>query len=69
MIASLKENLSKYDSKINKIAVTYGPLRAGDIPHSLASIDTAKSLLNYNPQFSLQQGLKEAVDWYWENLK
>ena len=69
LIASLKENLSKYDSKINKIAITYGPLRAGDIPHSLASIDKAKSLLNYNPQFSLEQGLKEAVDWYWENLK
>jgi len=69
LIASLKDNLSKYDAKINKIAITYGPLRAGDIPHSLASIDKAKSLLNYNPQFSLQEGLKEAVDWYWENLK
>ena len=69
LIASLKENLSKYDSKINKIAITFGPLRAGDIPHSLASIDKAKSLLNYDPQFSLEQGLKEAVNWYWENLK
>ena len=69
LIASLKDNLSKYDAKINDIAITYGPLRAGDIPHSLASIDKAKSLLNYNPQFSLQEGLKEAVDWYWENLK
>ena len=69
LIASLKDNLSKYDAKINDIAITYGPLRAGDIPHSLASIDKAKSLLNYNPQFSLQQGLKEAVKWYWENLK
>ena len=28
----------------------------------------AKDLLKYNPQFSLQQGLKEAVKWYWENL-
>ena len=69
LIASLKDNLSKYDAKINDIAITYGPLRAGDIPHSLASIDKAKSLLNYNPQFSLQEGLKEAVDWYWENLR
>jgi len=69
LIASLKDNLSKYDAKINKIAITYGPLRAGDIPHSLASIDKAKLLLNYNPQYSLQEGLKEAVDWYWENLR
>jgi len=68
LIAYLKDNLSKYDAKINGIAIKYGPLREGDIPHSLASIDKAKTLLNYNPQFSLEQGLKEAVDWYWENL-
>jgi UDP-N-acetylglucosamine 4-epimerase len=35
----------------------------------LASISKAKELLGYNPQFSLQQGLKEAIDWYWNNLK
>jgi UDP-N-acetylglucosamine 4-epimerase len=29
----------------------------------LASIAKAKELLGYNPQFSLQQGLKEAIDW------
>jgi UDP-N-acetylglucosamine 4-epimerase len=46
----------------------YGPNRVGDIPHSLASIAKAKELLGY-PQFSLQQGLKEAIDWYWNNLK
>ena len=69
LIHSLKDNLSQYDSKIKDIEITYGPLRPGDIPHSLASIDKAKSLLNYNPQFSLQEGLREAVDWYWENLK
>jgi UDP-N-acetylglucosamine 4-epimerase len=40
----------------------------GDIPHSHASVDKAKELLNYNPQFSLQKGLKEAVKWYWKNL-
>jgi UDP-N-acetylglucosamine 4-epimerase len=69
LIISLKNNLSQYDSKINEVAITYGPLRAGDIPHSIASINKAKSLLNYNPQFSLQQGLKESVKWYWKNLK
>jgi len=47
----------------------YGSNRVGDIPHSLASIDKAKELLRYEPKFSLQQRLKEAVDWYWGNLK
>ena len=68
LMGYLKEYLSEFDSKISQVEVIYGPNRAGDIPHSHASIDKAKELLNYNPQFSLQQGLKEAVKWYWENL-
>ena len=64
----LKEYLSDFDIAISNIDVIYGPNRAGDIPHSHASIDKAKQLLNYNPQFSLKKGLKEALKWYWENL-
>jgi UDP-N-acetylglucosamine 4-epimerase len=64
----LKEYLSEYDSKISNISVTFGPNRVGDIPHSHASVTKAKENLNYNPQFSLQKGLKEAVKWYWRNL-
>ena len=69
MVSYLKEYLSEYDSAISTIEVIYGPNRAGDIPHSLASIDKAKRLLNYSPKFSFQEGLKEAVKWYLDNLK
>ena len=69
LIEYLREFLSVYDPKIANIAIEYGPNRAGDIPHSLASIDKAKRQLGYNPQYSMQQGLKEAVKWYWENLR
>jgi len=69
LVGSLKKYLSKYDSKINEVEVVYGPNRIGDIPHSLASIEKAKKYLNYNPEFSLEEGLKVAVDWYWEHLK
>lgn len=68
LVGYLKQYLSEFDSKISNIDVKYGPNRQGDIPHSLASIDKATKLLNYNPQYSLQQGLKEAVKWYWKNL-
>ena len=68
LMGYLKEYLSEYDSKISQIKVIHGPNRAGDIPHSHASVQKAKDDLGYNPQFSLQQGLKEAVKWYWENL-
>lgn len=69
LVGYLKEYLGEWDESIKNIPIEYGPNRAGDIPHSLASIDKAQRLLGYAPQFSLQQGLKEAVGWYWENLK
>ncbi len=43
---------------------TFGPSRAGDIPHSLASIDKAKSLFGYDPQFRLRDGIKITFDWF-----
>lgn len=69
LMASLKKYLADFDPKIGTVETVYGPNRIGDIPHSLASIDKAKSLLGYNPAFSMQQGLQQAVAWYWENLK
>jgi UDP-N-acetylglucosamine 4-epimerase len=68
LVQYLKEYLSEYDSAIADVEVKHGPNRAGDIPHSLANIDKAKNLLGYDPEFSMEQGLKEAVKWYWENL-
>lgn len=69
LVGYLKEELAVFDSRINEVPVVYGANRVGDIPHSLASIDKAKNLLGYDPQFSLQSGLKEAIAWYWNNLK
>ena len=68
LVSYLKEYLSEFDPEIAAIEVYHGPNRKGDIPHSLASIDKAKKLLGYNPKFSMKEGLKEAVSWYWENL-
>ncbi|PIF31399.1 UDP-N-acetylglucosamine 4-epimerase [Flavobacterium sp. 9] len=69
LVGLLKENLSTFDAKIANVEVIHGPNRAGDIPHSLASIDKARALLGYQPHFSIQDGLKEAVTWYYNNLK
>ena len=68
LMGYLKEYLSSFDPKIASVAVINGPNRAGDIPHSHASVEKAKKLLLYNPKYSLQEGLKEAVQWYWDNL-
>jgi UDP-N-acetylglucosamine 4-epimerase len=69
MVHLLKDYLSVYDSSIGTIPIIYGPNRVGDIPHSLASIDKAKRLLGYTPKYAFADGLKEAVNWYWQNLK
>ncbi|MDY3479728.1 SDR family oxidoreductase [Riemerella anatipestifer] len=69
MAELLKKYLSKYDEKIAAVEILHGPNRLGDIPHSLASIDKAKENLGYIPSHIFKEGLKEAVDWYWTNLK
>jgi len=69
LVGLLKRYLSEFDSGISSISITYGPERQGDVPHSLASVAKAKKLLKYNPQFDIKRGLKEAVTWYWNNLK
>ena len=66
---SLKEFLAEFDAEIETVPILYGENRIGDIPHSLASIEKAKKLLDYDPKFSIRHGLKETVKWYWENRK
>lgn len=68
LVGYLQEFLGAKDAAILNIEPTHGPNRAGDIPHSLACIDKAKNLMGYAPKYSMRDGLKEAVDWYWENL-
>jgi UDP-N-acetylglucosamine 4-epimerase len=68
LIDLLKQSLSKQDKDILDVETIYGPLRVGDVPHSLASIDKAKRLLDYQPQFNLKAGLDKAVEWYWSHL-
>jgi len=69
LVTYLKELLTEYDSKIANVEIIHGPNRQGDIPHSLASIDKARKLLGYEPSHEIREGLKDAVKWYWENLK
>ncbi len=68
LVGLLKEYLSAFDNKIADVTVVYGPSRQGDVPHSLASIEKAKKMLGYDPQFDIKTGLKEAVSWYRNNL-
>lgn len=65
----LKKALTTYDSAIQNVAITYGPERVGDVPHSLASIEKATSLVGYTPEFGLEKGIQASMGWYWKHLK
>ncbi len=69
LLTYMKEFLSDYDSAISDIEPIYGPVRAGDIPHSLASIDKASQLLGYKSMVDVRNGLREAVKYYVEIFK
>lgn len=52
----------------NDISPSYEKEREGDIKHSTASIEKAKEILKYNPQYSVNEGLELTIDWYKNNL-
>lgn len=66
LVTYIKLYLSEFDSEMDKIKIINKPTRIGDIPHSLASIEKAVNLLNYNPKYSIRTGLKETINWYWK---
>ncbi len=46
----------------------FGPDRKGDIKHSNADISKARRLIGYAPDYNFESGLKEAIEWYKNNL-
>mgnify|MGYP000919879636 CR=1 FL=1 len=54
---------------LNKnIEPNFGIERKGDIKHSNADINKAKTMLGYEPEYSFEDGIKLAIKWYKENL-
>ena len=68
LVEQLRSLLNNFDPHIQNIAIDHGPERIGDVKHSLASIKRAQTLLGYRPSHDVNQGLREAIEWYWKNL-
>jgi UDP-N-acetylglucosamine/UDP-N-acetylgalactosamine 4-epimerase len=64
----IRDLAGKFDKEILAIEPIYGTARAGDIPHSQASIAKAEKMLGYSPKLNVVEGLEEAVKWFWNNL-
>ena len=60
----IRERVAVHDPAVLAIEPEHGPNRAGDIPHSLASIEKARKFLKYTPVCDVREGLKRTVDWY-----
>ena len=64
----IRDLLAERDPSISEMEPKYVDERPGDIPHSTASIEKAKQLLKFNPTINVDDGLRKAIDWYWESL-
>jgi UDP-N-acetylglucosamine 4-epimerase len=60
LYAQLKQNLISSCPHLKDVQAVYRDFRAGDVRHSLASIDKARDRLGYHPTQSMEQGLKLA---------
>jgi nucleoside-diphosphate-sugar epimerase len=47
-----------------EVEAEYRDPRVGDILHSLADITRARELLGYEPQVSLEEGLRHTAEWW-----
>ena len=65
-VNSMLHQINKITGK--DISPVYADARAGDIKHSQADITRAKERLSYEPRVSFEEGLRNTIEWYRENL-
>ena len=63
LFSALKKSLGRENTKLD-----HREFRPGDVRHSVADISKARTLLGYEPQVTLSEGLSQAMDWYRRNL-
>ena len=59
VLATLKSLTGRMD-----VQAEYAAPRAGDVRDSLADLSLARSLLEYDPQVDLEEGLRLTIDWW-----
>jgi len=66
---AIREELKEHLPELEIKDAIYQDFRAGDIRHSNANIDKLKSLLEYQPTHTLEEGLAESIAWYINDLQ
>lgn len=60
----IHDGLRDRDALLPEQKPEYRDFRVGDVRHSLANVDKARTLLGYEPTHTIGQGLELALDWY-----
>ena len=64
----IQDRLIDRTAELKKKEPIYRDFRAGDVRHSQANIDKAKTLLHYQPNYMISRGIDVAMDWYIKSL-
>jgi UDP-glucuronate 4-epimerase len=60
----LCELVATIEDVLGKTAIIdYLPEQIGDVPHTLADISKAQTLLNYHPKITLKEGILQFIEW------
>jgi UDP-N-acetylglucosamine/UDP-N-acetylgalactosamine 4-epimerase len=63
----IRDRLARFRPDLADVEPDYGPFRKGDVRHSQADVNKARTRLGYQPTHTVEQGLEEAIAWYAEN--
>lgn len=69
LFSMIREELSKDFPEVSNAEPVFEPPRAGDIPHSQASIDKISTNLGYQPTHQVSDGMAETVAWFAQRLR
>jgi len=68
LFAMIRERVARRHPGAAEAKPVYRDFRPGDVRHSLADISKAATLLGYTPEYSVEQGLDLAAQWYMDYL-
>ena len=68
LVQTIIQMMAELDPSLMNVQMNHEKERIGDVRYSQASIGLAQQLLGYQPEYDLQRGMKEAIEWYWNNL-
>jgi UDP-N-acetylglucosamine 4-epimerase len=68
LFVEMRSGASRYEPSAAEAELQCAPPRAGDVAHSLASIDRAREVLGYEPAVDVAHGIVRTIEWHARRL-